>query len=60
MPTEVYHEDKSSETMRFICELYINGQLVARGAGSNKQHAKFEASKNGLNAICSDLYKQWL
>lgn len=59
-PEVLYTEDQSSETMRFIAEVFVNKQLVARGAGPNKDTAKLEAHKHALIAICKNIYDQWL
>lgn len=53
-PIVDYKEDLNQQ-LRFTAFVSINGDLVGKGLGANKNQAKLEAHRNGLINVCPQL-----
>ena len=53
-PIVDYKEDLTQQ-LRFTALVSINGDLVGKGLGANRNQAKLEAHRNGLINVCPQL-----
>ena len=52
---EVKDTEDPTQHLRFTALVHINGDLVGKGLGTNKNQAKLEAHRNGLINVCPQL-----